>query len=91
MCGSEYEHDRSRRCRLKEARDLSASTVKIIQEECTSCLSVLYKDNAPNLCSLARSFLWSRLPGALYDEAICRMEREKSGPNLVILFFRMKG
>ena len=76
MCGSEYEHDRSRRCRLKEARDLSASTVKIILEECTSCLSVLYKDNAPNLCSLARSFLWSQLPGALYHEAICRMERE---------------
>ena len=85
MCGNEYEQDRSRRCRLKEARDLSASTVKIIQEECTSCLSVLYKDNAPNLRSLAGSFLWSRLPGALYDEAIC--ERSGHSQDLIWLSF----
>ena len=56
MCGREYEHDRSLRCILKEARDFSASIVKIIQDECTSCFSELYKDNAPILCNLARSF-----------------------------------
>ena len=56
MCGREYEHDRSRRCILKEARDFSASLVKIIHDECTSCFSVLYNDNAPILCNLARSF-----------------------------------
>ena len=47
---------------LSDARDLSERTVRIIQDDSRSCLLELYRDRAPNLCSLFPSFLCNLVP-----------------------------